>query len=65
MSKSNPTAFPDPERGSKSVEALEKARSLPPGKERTDALMEAGQRRNAAVAYRQISTDESRSTENE
>jgi hypothetical protein len=64
MSKRNPTMFPDPEPEAEAIEALEKAQSLPPGKERTDALREAGQLRNAAVAYRQIFTDESRSREN-
>jgi hypothetical protein len=49
MSKRNPTMFPDPEPEAEAIEAVEKAQSLPPGKERTDA---------------QIFTDESRSGEN-
>jgi hypothetical protein len=49
MSKRNPTMFPDPEPEAEAIEAVEKAQSLPPGKERTDA---------------QIFTDESRSREN-
>jgi hypothetical protein len=58
MSKRNPTVFPDPER-----EADVKPGACPPGKELTDALREASQR-NAAAAYRQIFTDESRSRQN-
>ena len=61
MSKRNPTMFPDREHEAQSIE---KAQSLPSGKERTDALREAGRLQNAAVAYRQIFNDEGGSREN-
>ena len=64
MSKRNPAMFPDPEREAEAIEAFEKAQNLPPSEERTDALTVARQMRNAAIGYRQIFTDETRSREN-
>jgi hypothetical protein len=49
MSERNPTMFSDPQREAHAIEVLEKAQNLPPGKERTNALRQARQLRNAAV----------------
>ena len=57
MSKRPPTLFPDP------VEALERAETMPPGKEQTEALKQAGRLRNAADAYKHIFSAELKSPE--
>jgi hypothetical protein len=54
MSKRPPTLFPDPEGDAEAIEALEMAQNLPPGKEQTEALKQAGRLRNAADAYKHI-----------
>jgi hypothetical protein len=38
----------DPDWDAKAIEALEAARSMPPGKEKSEALKKAGMLRNAA-----------------
>jgi hypothetical protein len=50
--------FPDPELDASAILALEQARSLPPGPERTEALKRAGQLRNAADSYRRVFASE-------
>ena len=58
MSKRPPTMFPDPLRDAEAIEALEMAKKLPPGKERTEALKKAGRLRNAADSYKHIFSSE-------
>jgi hypothetical protein len=58
MSKRPPTLFPDPELDAEAIEALEKAQNLPPGKERSEALKQAGRLRNAASTYKHIFSKE-------
>jgi hypothetical protein len=50
--------FPDPELDATAASALDEARRLPPGPERTEALKKAGQLRNAADSYRRVFASE-------
>jgi hypothetical protein len=63
MSKRPSTLFPDPDRDAEAIEALEVAQNLPPGKEQTEALKQAGRLRNAADAYKHVFSAELKSPE--
>lgn len=54
------STFPDLELDATAISALEKARSLPPGPERTEALKKAAQLRNAADSYMHLFSSELR-----
>jgi hypothetical protein len=56
--KRTPTSSPDPELDAKAIEALMEAHRLPPGKERTHALKQAGRLRNTADTYKHIFSKE-------
>ncbi len=55
-------SFPDLELDAAAVSALNKARSLPDGAERTEALKKADHLQNAAETYRRVFSSETSNT---